>query len=76
MDVLNEDKLMKQAKEIWEKSYKKLMTWEKYWTQIKEQFKIYHAIPDCDKSKFTNMLMTRVHRTDRAIQKLKSDRLK
>lgn len=74
MDYVNEDKLMKEAQEVWKKYFKKIMSWDSYWPQIRDQVKIYHALPDKEKHKFTQVLMNRVHRTERAINNIKIER--
>ena len=73
-EKLDENKVYKMAKDFWANHLKNIMTWDDYYDQIKEQIKIYIALPQEDKPKFMNMLNNRVQRTDREIQKMKQDK--
>jgi hypothetical protein len=69
MDIYNQDKVMQQAKEIWEQAYKPFMRWDEYWYQVNEQIKVYLSLPEKDKPLMMKSLKYRASRTHREVVK-------
>lgn len=74
MEMLNDNKLYKQAREFWEKFVKVTgISWDAYYLQIKDQMNIYYSLPDSDKRKFLDTRMMLLGKAERAIQKVKEE---
>jgi hypothetical protein len=72
-EFLNDNKVYKMAKEMWEKFFKNSMTFDTYFLQIKDQLNIYYSLPDEDKRKFLETRMMLLGKAEREIEKVKRD---
>jgi hypothetical protein len=74
MDYLNDNKVYKQARDMYDKYFKSSgMTFDQYYLQIKDQLNIYYSLPDEDKRKFLDTRMMLLGKAEREIEKIKRD---
>ena len=72
-EYLNENKVYKMAKDIWSKHFRRLMSFESYYAQVKDDIIVWYSLPPHLRPMFERYKQGLVDMTYAQLQRLKGN---